>query len=61
MPPCVFKNEEVKTLWDVMIQCDTQIKARKPDIVTVNKNERSCTIIDVAKSGEIRLKKERKN
>ena len=29
-------------------QCDRQIKARKPDIVLLNKNGRSCTIIDIA-------------
>ena len=45
-PEVVVKNEEVKILWDVMIQCDREIKARKPDIVVVNKNERSCAIID---------------
>ena len=31
-----------------MIQCDRVIKARKSDIIVVNKNERSCTIIDIA-------------
>ena len=43
-----FKNEEVKILRDFMIQCDRDIKARKPDIAAVNKNERNCTIIDIA-------------
>ena len=33
------ENEEVRIQWDVMIQCDTKIKARKPDIVLMNKNE----------------------
>ena len=40
-PQGVVENEEVKILWDVVIQCDTEIKARKPDIVLVNKNDRS--------------------
>ena len=47
-PEGVVENEEVKILWDVMIQCDREIKARKPDIVVVNQNERSCAIIDIA-------------
>ena len=47
-PEDVVENEEVKILWDVMIQCDREIKARKPDIVVVNQNERSCAIIDIA-------------
>ena len=52
--PEVVENEEVKILWDVMIQCDRQIKGRKPDIAIVNKNERICAIIDIAIPGDIR-------
>ena len=45
-----------------MIQCDSEVKARKPDIVAVNKNQRSCAIIDIAIPGEIRVsKKEKEN
>ena len=44
-PEGVVENKEVKILWDVMIQCDTEIKTRKSDIVVVNKNERSCAIM----------------
>ena len=49
--------------WDVNIQCDREIKARKLDIVVVDKNVRSCTIIDIAIPGVIRAskKKEGKN
>ena len=40
----------------------TEIKARKPDIVVVNKNERSCAIIDIAIPGDIRVsEKEKEN
>ena len=53
-PEGIVENKEVKILWDVMIQWDREIKARKPDIVVVNKNERSCAIIDIAKAGDIR-------
>ena len=34
-----------------MIQCDRDMKAREPDIVVVNKNERYCAITDVAIPG----------
>ena len=47
-PEGVVENEEAKILSDVMIQCDREIKARKPDIVVMNQNERSCAIIDIA-------------
>ena len=45
----------MKILWDVLFQCDREIKARKPDIIVVNKNERSCTIIDISIPGDIRI------
>ena len=61
-PEGVVENEDVKILCDVMIQCDREIKARKPDIVVVNKNERSCAIIDIAIPGDIRVsEKEKEN
>ena len=50
----------MKILWDVMIQCDREIKARKPDIVVVNKNERSCAIIDIAIPGDMRVSEKEK-
>ena len=52
-PEDVVENEEVKILWDVMIQCDREIKAKKLDVVVVSKNERSCAIIDMAIPGDI--------
>ena len=50
----------LKILWDVMIQCDREIKARKPDIVVVNKNERSYAIVDIAIPGDIRVSEKEK-
>ena len=59
-PEDVVENEEVKILWDVMIQCDREIKARKLDVVVLNKNERSCAIIDMAIPGDIRVSEKEK-
>ena len=56
----VVENEEVTILWDVVIQYDREIKARKPDIVLVNKNETSCIIIDFAILGDIRVREKEK-
>ena len=42
------ENDEVKLLWDVNIQCDHVIEARRPDIIVANKQERKCTIIAIA-------------
>ena len=35
-------------LWDFKTQTDHHIGHNRPDIVLVNKEEKSCTIIDVA-------------
>ena len=58
-PEGVIKNEEVKILWDVVIQSGREIKTRKPDIVVVNRNERSCAIIDIAIPGDIAKRRNR--
>jgi len=47
-PDSVSENDEVKLLRDVNIQCDHFIEARRPYIVVVNKQEKKCTIIDIA-------------
>ena len=59
-PEGAVENEEVKILWDVMIQCDREIKASKPDIVEVNKNERNCAITDIAIPGDIKVSEKEK-
>ena len=43
-----------------MIHCDKEIKARKPDVILVNMNERSCVIIDTAVPGDIGVTKKEK-
>ena len=35
----VVKNEEIKVLWDINIQCDNLIEARQPDLVVNDKKE----------------------
>ena len=59
-PEGVVENTEVKILWDIMIQCDREIKERKTDTFVVNKNERSCKIIDIAIPGDIRVTEKEK-
>ena len=42
------KDDDVKLIWDVNIQCDNVIKARRPNLILVDKKAKSCVIIDVA-------------
>lgn len=47
-PTATMENEEVKLLWDVNIQTDNTISARRPDIILVEKKSKKCLIIDIA-------------
>ena len=41
-PECVLENEDYKVMWDFSIQTDHVIEAPRPDLVAVDKKERSC-------------------
>ena len=51
----VSENDEVKALWDVNIQCDHVIEARRQNIVFLNEQERKCSIIAVAVPADKRI------
>ena len=53
-PESVVENERNKILWDVSIQCDHVIEARRPDVVISNK-DKNCFIVDIAIPGDSRL------
>ena len=55
-PQNVVENDKCKILWDFTIQRDHYITARRPDIVVVNKNDKTCLLIDVACPGDKRVK-----
>ena len=60
-PESVLENEDYKILWDFSIQTDQVTEARRPDLVVVDKKERSCKIIDFAIPGDSRIEKKEKN
>ena len=43
----LVENESCKILWDMTIQCDHVIKARRPDVV-VKKESNRAIIVDIA-------------
>ena len=47
-PQTVSENAKAKLLWDMNINTDRVIEARRPDIVVVNKEEGATMLIDVA-------------
>ena len=52
----VQENETHKLFWDFKIQTDHLISARRPDIVMINKNSRTCRIVDFAVSADHKTK-----
>ena len=48
-------------MWDFSIQTDHVIKASRPDLVVVDKKERSCKIIDFAVLGDSRVEEKEKD
>ena len=47
-PKGVIENDHVKLLWDFNIQTSTYIQARRPDVVVVDRDKKTCNIIDIA-------------
>ena len=54
-PESVVENDRVRLLWDANIQCNHIIEARRPDIVVINNQEKSCLITDIVIPGDIRV------
>ena len=52
----ILENETHKVLWDFEIQPDHLISTRRPDLVIVNKNKRTCRIVNLAVSTDHRVK-----
>ena len=55
MPEGAVENEEFKLLWDVNIQWDNVIEARRPDIAVVDKKGHKGIKIDIAVPDDVRV------
>ena len=54
------ENEEIKVLWDINIQCDNLIEARRPDLIVIDKKEQKGIIIDIVVPANVRVEEKRK-
>ena len=54
-PEGAVENEEIKVLWNINIQCDNLIEARRPDLIVIDKKEQKGIIIDIAVPADIRV------
>ena len=48
-------------MWDYSIQADHVIEAQRPDLVVVDKKDRSCKIIDFSVPGDSRNEEKEKD
>ena len=62
VPESVLENEDYKLLWDFSVRTDHEREARSPDLVIIDKRDKSCQIIDVAipEDGRVREKEDEK-
>ena len=51
-PEGVIENDHVKLFWDFNIQTSTYIQARRPDVVVVDRDKKTCNIIVIAVPGD---------
>ncbi len=43
----------MKILWDINVQCDNVIPARRPDIIVIDKEKKEALIVDIAVPADI--------
>ena len=60
-PESVLENEDYKILWDFSSQTDHVVAGWIPDLVVVDKKERSCKIIDFAVPEDSRIEEKEKD
>ena len=51
----VLENDSHEFLWDINIQTDHLIPARRPDLIIINKRKRICKIVDFAVPADHRI------
>ena len=55
-PEGAVEDCDVKLIWDANIQSDNVIEEKRPNLILVDKNAKSCIIIDVAMPGDCRIR-----
>ena len=60
LPERAVENEEGRVLWDINVQCDNLIEARRPDIILIDKKESKGIIINIAVPADVRVGEKRK-
>src|SRR6266550_6280119 len=56
----ILENEEVKILWEVPVRTDKKINANRPDIILINKQEKTVKLIDITVPQDYNIQKKAK-
>ncbi len=56
----ILENEEVKILWEVPVRTDKKINANRPDIILINKQEKTVKLIDITVPQDYNIQKKEK-
>ena len=59
-PEGAVENEEINVLWDINIQCDNLIEARRPDLRVIDKKEQKGIMGDIAVPADVREEEKEK-
>ena len=59
-PEGAIENEEIKVLWDIIIQCDNLIEGRRPNLTVIDNQEQKGIIFDIVVPADVRVEKKRK-
>ena len=59
-PEGAVENEEIKVLWDINIQCDHLIDARRPNLIVMDKKEQKGIIINIAVPADVTVEEKEK-
>ena len=54
------ENEETKVPWNINVQCDNLIEARRTDLIVLNKKEQKGIIIDITVPADVRAEEKEK-
>ena len=54
-PEGVVEKEAAKVLWDINVQCDNVIQARRPDVIVIHKEKKEALIVDIAVPADTRI------
>ena len=59
-PEGAVENEKIKVLWDINIQCDNLMEARRPDLIVIDKKEQKRIVIDIAVPATVKVEEKEK-